>query len=316
MKQKAQAEILPEEILCPHCEAELDLLPVERIDKQFTCPMCEQDVDLAEPDYAASEAGLVERFEYRKQITQLDDRQLYEILDQLEDYTLAYLQYLVEEMRERGLDLTMAICPTCDRIISAEEEACPYCEANKNGNNEPKVIPGTEAASSPLMEESGAEVSEAAKSAVQDGVMCVNHSAVQAAVRCEICNTAICNTCVFAFPGGPRVCPKCAVVNKETISPRRKHSVYWSYGLAVLASVLFVVFFVAAGTAETEEDLEMISGFFFLLLLGMSIGGTATGFNAIDKRRSNPFWVWIAPIWNLVILGLLALLVIIGNLME
>jgi len=52
----------------------------------------------------------------------------------------------------------------------------------------------------------------------------------------------------------------------------------------------------------------------FLLLLP-SVIGMALGFSAVDRRLSNPPMLWVATIWNILIVAGFLLLCIIGNLM-
>ena len=120
-------QILPEGVDCPFCEADLELSPLERIEKRFTCPDCNQELDFTESHDTSIHADLSEKFQ--RKITQKSDRELYDILAQLEEYTSPFLKLVVAEMYSRGLDPTQLICPSCNHVIPGDVERCPICEA-------------------------------------------------------------------------------------------------------------------------------------------------------------------------------------------
>ena len=159
------------------------------------------------------------------------------------------------------------------------------------------------------------EVDQKGEAKIKEIKMCVNHPTVEAVVKCKICRTYICNTCDFSFPGGIHVCPKCVVAVENKISKKRKKYLIWSYILAGLSTFFLFLFFSALAGADSESEAESIGvGFFYLIFL-TAITGTVLGFNAIDRRLKNPMSIWIAPLWNLIILAVLVLISITGILM-
>ena len=100
-------QILPEGVDCPFCEAYLELDPVERIEKRFTCPDCDQELDFTTSGEVDNVKDLSEQFQ--REITLKSDRELYDILTRIEEYTFLYLKLVVGEMRSRGLDPTHLI---------------------------------------------------------------------------------------------------------------------------------------------------------------------------------------------------------------
>jgi hypothetical protein len=67
-----------------------------------------------------------------------------------------------------------------------------------------------------------------------------------------------------------------------------------------------------ANIIQSETAEEAIGFAMAFMIFIPSLIGTALGFAAIDRRLSNPFSVWIAAIWNGIILGIYVLLCIIG----
>ena len=49
-----------------------------------------------------------------------------------------------------------------------------------------------------------------------------------------------------------------------------------------------------------------------LIILGPSIAGAGLGFGALDKRRGNSVAIWIAAIWNALVVAGFILLSIVG----
>lgn len=62
---------------------------------------------------------------------------------------------------------------------------------------------------------------------------------------------------------------------------------------------------------------EMVLGLALLLLVGLpSVIGTALGMSAKRSGGPNPISVWIAFLWNSLVLGGLVAMIVIGNLMK
>jgi hypothetical protein len=184
------------------------------------------------------------------------------------------------------------LCKTCTVLQADGSPLCADCDAVRHS------IPSVSKTETPQ---------------VAEGVMCVNHPGVQAMVQCKICRTAICATCDFIFPGNLHICPKCVIFEGEGLSSKRKKMLIWSYVSAVLASFFLMAFFGAAsGMSDGVGMMGALTGLGFLVLAA-SVTGTGLGFSAIDKRQKNPMVLWIAAVWNLIIVGIYVLLSIIGT---
>ena len=148
------------------------------------------------------------------------------------------------------------------------------------------------------------------------GRRCVAHPNVPAVRCCKACGAPMCATCDFELPGGVHVCPQCATSPRRAgLSGKRKAHLVWSYVLAVWSTIGVVALFsgALAGAVQTEEELQVLGIVIYLLIFVPSLIGTALGFAAFDRRLGTPTAVWVAAIWNSIILAGLMLLTIIGT---
>ncbi len=124
----------------------------------------------------------------------------------------------------------------------------------------------------------------------------------------------MCSTCDFALPGGAHICPTCAAAPKTNLSPRRKKFMIWSYILAGWCTVGMAILFsgALAGMASSKSDQEALGGALMIFVVLPSIIGTCLGFSARNKHLPTPISVWIATIWNVIILACFGLLMVIG----
>ena len=123
----------------------------------------------------------------------------------------------------------------------------------------------------------------------------------------------MCQTCSFDLPGGIKICPTCATAAPK-LSPKRKRLLIASYVLAVWCTIVMMALLggMFRGLVRDKEDQELLGLIFIFLLLVPSITGFALGLSSRDKRLSNSIAMWIAIVWNGVILGGLILLEIVG----
>lgn len=143
------------------------------------------------------------------------------------------------------------------------------------------------------------------------GTMCVTHNDVPAVQLCQMCGAAVCKTCDFEFPGNIHVCPNC--VNKpQTLSPKRKKNLVWSYIFASIATIgfIFCFYFAARNPNASEQGL----GFLFLITsLAPAVAGLSLGTSARTRGRKTPVSTWIAILWSGAVIGLYVLLIILGS---
>jgi hypothetical protein len=146
------------------------------------------------------------------------------------------------------------------------------------------------------------------------GQGCAQHPHVRGLARCHNCGAYSCLTCDFLFPGNLHFCPVCVSTGSSALSPRRKKYMIASFILAAWATFGFALFFggAAAGLADTPGG-EVFMGLLMLGLAGVpSVVGTALGMSARRPGAANPVSVWIALIWNSLLLGGMILLIGVG----
>lgn len=191
------------------------------------------------------------------------------------------------------------VCATCAFSETGGRQLCPQCM-------------GRAVAARPT-----GQMRVGSGPSAPDGARCVQHPHVQAVYQCKVCGAFTCATCDFALPGGIHVCPACAASPQTNLSPRRKKLLIGSYVLAVWTTIAggLLMSGIFAEIGKTKEGEAMLGVIFSLALLVPSIIGTSLGFSAKERRLPNPTAVWIAVIWNSMVLGGLVLLCIIGSFM-
>jgi hypothetical protein len=145
---------------------------------------------------------------------------------------------------------------------------------------------------------------------------CLQHPEVAAVHVCKACGAPMCATCEFILPGDLHVCPRCVANPQKKLSGGRKKMLIGAYILAGwntigLATVMSGAF---AGMLRTKEDQAVFGVFFSIFLFIPSMIGGALGISSLDRRLSNPASVWIAAIWNGLLVLIHVVLLIIGHL--
>ncbi len=214
------------------------------------------------------------------------------------------------------------LCPECMgplRIVDAETARCTvhsgqyrvlfahpaHAAAPAFQDTGQAVAPGTEPdAPTPTLEQPPLA-----------GVMCGQHPQVVASHRCKVCGTSVCATCDFTFAGDVHLCPKCAAAPRQVLTPRRRKLLVGAYALAGWCTLGMVAMFsgVFADKFHTEAEQELLGVVLSLVVFVPAMVGTGLGVGAFDRRLGNPLAVWVAGIWNGIILGLFVLLCIIGS---
>ena len=124
----------------------------------------------------------------------------------------------------------------------------------------------------------------------------------------------MCDTCKFELPGGIHICPSCATTTRTTINPKRKKMLIGSFALAVWCTLVMGAMMAGAfRSMVTDKVSEQAFGLLLMFILVIpSIIGLALGVSSMDRRLPNTIAMWIATVWNGLILGGFILLMIIG----
>ncbi len=134
------------------------------------------------------------------------------------------------------------------------------------------------------------------------GEQCEQHAETPAVVRCTACGKPVCETCVFRFPNGASLCPKCATDTTQPFSKKRKILAGWALGLAGAGTLMLIVvvtgmFMVLPGLAGGLLALACVGIGFLTVITGMILA-----FCSLSKREGNPPIVWSALVWNCLLL--------------
>lgn len=199
------------------------------------------------------------------------------------------------------------LCPECMGTLvgdGSESARCTLCGASYS-----ILFNDDEHASSNYASITAAGVISATSST---GLMCQQHPDVQAVYRCNKCSAPICATCEFEFAGGIHLCPTCATKPKPEFSDKRKKMVWWSLGLAIWSSLVFIPLILGLffGGPTGADAFGALLGLFVLIPL---IVGTGLGVASIDRRLTNPPIVWVAAIWNGAFLAALLIFIVFGS---
>lgn len=191
-----------------------------------------------------------------------------------------------------------AICNVCAFTEPDGGAFCPSCiahrvrrEAHSTGDIAPAVV------------------------RIPEGVRCVQHPSVAATAQCKSCGAFMCATCDFELPGGLHICPACAAAPQTALSSRRKKLLIGSYALAGWTTLGMAVLLsgALAEAGKTKGGEAMLGLALSAFLLIPSIVGLALGFSANDRRFANGPAIWIAIVWNGIILTAFILLSIVGT---
>lgn len=149
-----------------------------------------------------------------------------------------------------------------------------------------------------------------------EGVMCSRHPEVQAVVRCQACSKPVCATCDFCLPGQIHVCPDCASRTDHRMSRKRKTMLGWSFAMAVWATLgMGVLFSGMLANVQGRAEVEVLGMALGLMIMIPSLVGLALAVSTFDRRLSNPGVIWVAVVWNSLMVAGFLLLSIIGTLM-
>jgi hypothetical protein len=147
------------------------------------------------------------------------------------------------------------------------------------------------------------------------GTMCQGHREVQAAYLCKRCGAPSCPTCDFTFPNGVHLCPECATAPQARLSTARMSFVIGSLAIAGWSTLGIGLLLSGAFAPMMMTDpmsFKIISILIGLFIMLPAIIGGGLGIACFDRRLGNPALVWVAAIWNTVLVCVVLLLTLIG----
>jgi len=147
---------------------------------------------------------------------------------------------------------------------------------------------------------------------------CPQHPLLPPVAVCKICGRGSCVTCDFFFPPNVHLCPLCVTTAHAKLTPMRKKYLITALVMAAWSSIGVVLLFsgALAGMAQ-DKSTEMLLG---LAIIGVvtvpSTIGTGVAWAALKKGGPNPIGIWVSLVWNVLLLGAMLLLMIIGQFMK
>lgn len=196
--------------------------------------------------------------------------------------------------------------PVCGTCAHREDDGIALCpECNQTAPPKLALVPRAVSVSTP----------PPIRFPVIPNAHCVQHPHVDATQQCKLCHRYMCPTCDFSLANGSHICPACASAPRSALSGNRKKFVVGSFVAAIWSTVGMscLVAGAFAGLAE-DKSFQMILGFIFLIfILGPAIAGLGLAISAKRPRRASPSSLWIALVWNSILVGSFVLLMIIGQ---
>lgn len=195
------------------------------------------------------------------------------------------------------------VCGTCAHREEDGTALCPECRQA----SPPKLALVPRAVS--------VSIQAPARFPVIPNAHCVQHPHVDATQQCKLCHSYMCPTCDFSLANGAHICPACASAPQSVLGGKRKKLVIGSFVAAAWSTVGMSCLIAGAfaGMADNRGT-EMILGFVFLFfILGPAIAGLGMAIGAKRPRRASPSSLWIALVWNSILVGSFVLLMIIGQ---
>ena len=124
----------------------------------------------------------------------------------------------------------------------------------------------------------------------------------------------MCHTCTFDFPGGIKICPTCAANPRTAISPKRKKMLIGSFALAVWSTLVAVALFlgIVEGVFRDPAGQQALGSLIMVVVAIPSLIGLVMGIVCMDRRMTNTTAMWVATVWNGLMVGGIVLLVVAG----
>ncbi len=153
---------------------------------------------------------------------------------------------------------------------------------------------------------------------VPSGVHCVQHSNLAATAKCKICGGFMCDTCKFELPGGINICPTCAANPRTALTAKQTKSIIGSLVAAAWCTLVLGALFagVFRNLAKETGGQQALGFIMMVFLIAPALLGVALAVGSMRRQQANPISIWIAIVWNGVILGGFLLLMIVGLLSK
>ena len=198
------------------------------------------------------------------------------------------------------LECSAPICETCVRTRDDGGIVCPSCEAGE-----------LELADEPAK---GYGITLNFQETEEPPTHpCRVHPEMPSVAQCQGCGNRVCSTCDFEFANGLHLCPACVNSPIQKLTPMRKSFAIWSIVLAVGSGFLSIVgAALIFAAADGGRGAEIILSLVMVAAMGTSLLGFLLGIYSLARKSHNPFWLWFAPVVNILICAVWMLVLMLG----
>ena len=147
---------------------------------------------------------------------------------------------------------------------------------------------------------------------------CPQHPLLPPVAFCKMCGKGSCVTCDFFFPPNLHLCPVCVTTAHAKLTPLRRKYLVTAFVMAAWSS-LGVIALISGIFASLAQDAgtEMVLGLAIIAVVTVpSTIGTGVAWAALKKGGPNPIGIWVALAWNVLLLGAMVLLMVVGQFMK
>jgi hypothetical protein len=121
-------------------------------------------------------------------------------------------------------------------------------------------------------------------------------------------------TCDFFFPPNIHLCPVCVATAHTNLTPQRKKYLVTGFVMAAISSLAIVTMLsgALAGFADSPLAVVVLGAIMIFLVAVPAAVGSGVAWAAYRPGGPNSIGIWISMIWNLLLLGGVVMLLIIG----
>lgn len=143
---------------------------------------------------------------------------------------------------------------------------------------------------------------------------CPQHPLLPPVAFCKTCGKGSCVTCDFFFPPNIHLCPVCVATAHTNLTPQRKKYLVTGFVMAAISSLAIVTMLsgALAGFADSPLAVVVLGAIMIFLVAVPAAVGSGVAWAAYRPGGPNSIGIWISMIWNLLLLGGVVMLLIIG----
>ena len=147
---------------------------------------------------------------------------------------------------------------------------------------------------------------------------CPQHPLLPPVAFCKVCGKGSCVTCDFFFPPNIHLCPVCVTSAHSKLTPLRKKYLTTAFCTAAFSSLGAIATFGGAFAGMAEDPMMiLVIGLIIIVVVTVPAAiGTGVAWAALKPGGPNPITVWVAMVWNALLLCTMILRMVIANIMN